>query len=178
MQEMKILNKVNLSNIQNTISLGKKDVNALKKTIQIEGEWVLDEKEEYQFKAEAKYGKGKAVFEIDSPIWLGGNDTRPGPMLYCLAGLSSCFLSTFVTIASMSGIKFKTLKVRAECKINFSKVLEISDEPIIEEVNFFVKAEPENISKDSLKDLLDKAQAQCPAIYSLTHIIKTKVHLE
>lgn len=178
MSEKKILNKVNLSNIEKTIENGKRDPSTLRKTLQIEGEWILNEDKEYQFRAEAKYGKGSFVFEIDSPTWLGGNDSRPGPMLYCLAGVSSCFLSTFVTIASTSGIVFKKLKIRTECKINFSKVLEIADEPIVEEVNFIVDAEPANVSKDSLKDILEKAQAQCPAIYSLTHLIKTKVSLQ
>jgi len=171
------INNVNLKSIQETINNAKSDPSILKKKIQIEGEWILDKKLDYQFKAEAKYGKGTAIFEIDSPTWMGGNDTRPGPMLYCIAGVASCFMSTFVTIASLNNIIFKSLKIRVECDINFSKVLELSNEPIIEEVNFFVDATALNASNEELQKIVEKAKSQCPAIYSLTNIIKTNVYL-
>jgi uncharacterized OsmC-like protein len=75
----------------------------------------------YQFKTELAYEKGKQVIEIDSPSFLGGNRNRLGPMAYCVAGITSCFIATFVTVASSEGIRLSKLNVNAQCNINFAK---------------------------------------------------------
>jgi uncharacterized OsmC-like protein len=38
-------------------------------------------------------------------------------MAYCKAGITSCFVATFVTVASSQGIRFSKLKVKSECNI-------------------------------------------------------------
>jgi uncharacterized OsmC-like protein len=51
----------------------------------------------YQFRTELSYEKGKEVTEMDSPS--GGNGNRLGPMAYCGAGITSCFIATFTSVA-------------------------------------------------------------------------------
>lgn len=172
-----IINNVNLSKVAEFVEEGKRNKDALRKVIKLEGEWVLDDTRGYQFRTELAYEKGKQVVEIDSPTWLGGNGNRLGPMAYCIAGITSCFIATFASIASSKGIRLKRLNVRSNCVINFAKTLDVADEPITEGINIEVDAEAENASKEELKQLLRLAEDRCPAMYSMKNVIKTDVRL-
>ncbi|RMF30461.1 MAG: OsmC family peroxiredoxin [Candidatus Nitrosothermus koennekii] len=170
-----IINNVDLDKVNKTIENGKSNKDALKKKIALEGEWHLDPNKGYQFSAEVSYEKGKEVLEIDSPSFLGGQGNRLGPMQYCIAGLTSCFIATFASVAAAQGVKLTKLRVRSNCSINFAKTLDIADEPITEAINFEIEAESENADKSRLEELVKMAEERCPAIYSMTHIINTNV---
>lgn len=173
-----IVNNIDLDKIQKTIEEGHKDKQLLKKPIKLQGEWNLESDKKYQFKTELAYEKGKQVIEIDSPSFLGGNGERLGPMGYCIAGITSCFITTFVSIASNQGIKFNKLSVNAECVINFAKTFDISDEPITEGINFQIEAEVDDTAdKQRLQQLVNMAEERCPAIYSMNNIIKVNAEL-
>jgi uncharacterized OsmC-like protein len=172
-----IVNNVNLSNINGFVEQGKKNRDLLKKVIKLEGEWILDPSKGYQFRTELAYEKGKQVIEIDSPTWLGGNGNRLSPMAYCIAGITSCFIATFASIAASKGIRLKRLTVSSNCTINFAKTFDVADEPINEAVNFEVNAEAENASRQELEEVLRLAEDRCPAMYSMKNVIKTNVRL-
>jgi uncharacterized OsmC-like protein len=131
-----IINNIDLDKIQSTIVSGQNNKQTLKKPVKLEGEWNFDVQKGYQFKTELAYEKGKQVIEIDSPSFLGGNGSRLGPMGYCVAGITSCFITTFMTILSKQDIQLEKLRIKAECDINFAKTFDISDEPITEGINF------------------------------------------
>jgi uncharacterized OsmC-like protein len=174
-----IINNTDLDKIQNTIDNGKKDRQFVRKPVKLRGEWNLDPKSEYQFKTELTYEKGKQTIEIDSPSFLGGNGNRVGPMGYCIAGITSCFIATFISVASSQGIIFNKLNVNAECNINFAKTFDIADEPITENINFFIDAKSEDMTIDiqKLQELVRMAEERCPAIYSMSHIIKVNAQI-
>lgn len=174
---MAILNNIDLEKINRTISEAKSNKEALRRKTKLSGEWVLDSSKDFQFITVLEYENGKQILEIDSPSWLGGKGKRPGPIQYCLAGLTSCFLATIATIASMKGIKLAKLKSDTECSLNFSKTLDLGDEPIIEEVNFAIEIEADVDRKD-LEELIKEALEKCPAIYSLRNIIKANAYLK
>ncbi len=169
------VNNVDLDKLSKTVNDGKNNKDTLKKTISLEGEWRLDG--DYQFSSELSYEKGKSIIEIDSPSFLGGGGNRLGPMQYCISGITSCFIGTFATIAAIQGIKLTKLRVKSSCRINFAKSLDVADEPIIESINFEIDAESENADKSRLKELLKMAEERCPAIYSMTHVIKPNIIL-
>lgn len=171
-----IINNVDLDKISKTIENGKKDKSTLKKKISLEGEWIIDNKG-YQFVTELVYEKGRDRIEIDSPSFLGGDGNRPGAMQYCIAGLTSCFIGTFVSIAASKGVILSKVSIKSNCIINFSKTFDISDEPITESINFEIDAKSDNASKEQLEEIIKMAEERCPAIYSMTHIIKPQVKL-
>ena len=103
--------------------------------------------------------------------FLGGQGNRLGPMAYCIAGITSCFIGTFVGIAAQQGIKLTKLKVNTECKVNFAKTFDVADEPITEGINFQIETESENADKSKLQELLEMAEERCPAMYSMSHNI-------
>ena len=175
-----IINNIDLDKIQNTIDNGKKERQFVRKPVKLHGEWNLDPNSKYQFKTELTYEKGKQTIEIDSPTFLGGNGNRVGPMGYCIAGITSCFIATFVSVASNQGIIFNKLNVDAECNINFAKTFDIADEPITESINFFIDAKSEDkiIDKQKLEELVRMAEERCPAIYSMSHIIRVNAQIK
>jgi uncharacterized OsmC-like protein len=168
-----IINNIDLEKIHNTAENGRKNQQSLRKPVKLEGEWNLfDIDKGYQFRTELSYEKGKEVIEIDSPSFLGGNGNRLGPMAYCIAGITSCFIATFVTIASSHGITLNKLKVKSECNINFAKTFDIADEPITEGINFEIDAQSQNADNLKLQEILAIAEEKCPAMYSMQHVIR------
>ena len=169
-----ILNNVDLDKVSQTTAMGKKDKSTLRKPVKLQGEWILDSVIGYQFKTELPYENGKQVIEIDSPSFLGGNGNRLGPMAYCIAGIASCFIATFVTVAASQGIRLTKLTVNVECKINFAKTFDVADEPITEGITFTIDAVSDNADKSQLQQLLKMAEERCPAIYSMSHLINVE----
>ena len=172
-----IINNVDLEKVVETTESGKKEKLTLRKPIKLYGEWNLDLSKGYQFRTELSYEKGKQVVEIDSPSFLGGNGNRLGPMAYCVAGITSCFITTFVTVASSKDIRLSKLNVNAQCNINFAKTFDVADEPITEGIEFQIEAESPNADKQQLQDIIRLAEERCPAMYSMKHEIKVNAIL-
>lgn len=167
-----ITNNVDLNKISKTIEEGRNDLSTLRRPVKLAAEWNLNPDKPYQFKTELAYEKGKQVIEIDSPSFLGGNGNRLGPMAYCVAGITSCFIATFVTVASSKGIRLSKLNVNAQCNINFAKTFDIADEPITEGIEFLIEAESQDADKQQLEEIIGLAEKRCPAMYSMMHEIK------
>ena len=167
-----ITNNVDLNKISKTIEEGRNDLSTLRRPVKLAAEWNLNPDKPYQFKTELAYEKGKQVIEIDSPSFLGGNGNRLGPMAYCVAGITSCFIATFVTVASSKGIRLSKLNVNAQCNINFAKTFGIADEPITEGIEFQIEAESQDADRQQLEEIIRLAEKRCPAIYSMMHEIK------
>jgi uncharacterized OsmC-like protein len=174
----KNVNNVDLDKVANTTESGKKEKLTLRKPVKLYGEWNLDPTKGYQFRTELTYEKGKQVVEIDSPSFLGGNGTRLGPMAYCIAGITSCFVATFVTVASSKGIRFSKLNVNTQCDINFAKTFDVADEPITEGVEFQIEAESPNADKKQFQEIIRLAEERCPAMYSMKHEIKVNAMIK
>jgi hypothetical protein len=104
-----IVNNIDLDKISQTVGNGKRDKSTLRKPVKLQGEWNFDPNKGYQFKTELSYEKGKQVIEIDSPSFLGGNGNRLGPMAYCVAGIVSCFIATFVSVAATDSVELTKL---------------------------------------------------------------------
>lgn len=173
-----IVNNVDLEKVSQTVAKGKEDKNTLKKPVKLQGEWNFDSSKDFQFKTELSYESGTQVIEIDSPSFLGGKGQRLGPMAYCVAGITSCFIGTFVGIAAQKGIKLSKLTVNTVCNINFAKTFDISNDPISEGIEFNIDAQSENADKQKLQEILNLAEQRCPAMYSMTNIIKVNAKIQ
>lgn len=169
---VQLINNVDLDKISQTTINGKKDKSTLRKPVKLQGEWILDSTRDCQFRTELSFEKGKQVIEIDSPSFLGGNGNRLGPMAYCVAGIGSCFIATFATVAASQGVRLTKLNASVECDINFAKTFDVADEPITEGIRFKIDAESDIADKSDLQRLLKMAEERCPAVYSMSHVIK------
>jgi len=173
-----VINNTDLDKVVQTVANGKKDKQSLRKPVKLQGEWNLDPSKGYQFRTELSYENGKEVIEIDSPSFLGGNGNRLGPMAYCVAGITSCFITTFASIAASQGAKLTKLIVNTEYMINFAKTFDLANEPITEGINFEIAAESENADKQKLQELVKMAEERCPAMYSMSHEIKVNAQIK
>lgn len=171
------VNNVDLDKISKTIESGKSDKSSLKKPIKLQGEWILDKNKGFQFRTEMPFENGKQTLEIDSPSFLGGGGNRLGPMAYCIAGITSCFIGTFATIAASQGVVLTKLGVSTQCSINFAKTLDVADEPIVDAITFQIDAKSENADGAKLNSVLKMALEKCPAMYSMSHIIPVNATL-
>lgn len=173
---MKRINNVDTDNIRNFADQIKADPSKARKTQVIEGEWVTEEGS-VQFRSHIKFEGGEVVFEADSPTFMGGTGTLPGPMQYCFFGLASCYTGIFATIASLMGVKIKSLKTRVEADINFSQVFGIEEKPIMEEVRVTLHVISDSPA-EKIKEIEELAIKRCPAVYTLRNIVRFTPRIE
>lgn len=167
---------VELKKLRDTIDNVKKNPAEARKTAKIEGICNIAEGDGPQFEAEIIFEKGKMNFEMAQPTFLGGDGSRPSPMHYCLFALASCYAATFTTVAAMEDFPLDGLKVAAENRIDFSKVLGLSDSPPIEGVKItaYVKSDaPES----EIKRIEQLAKERCPVTFCLTNPINLETSL-
>jgi uncharacterized OsmC-like protein len=164
-------NNVNVEVLERVVSEMRDDAAKAKRTNRVEGVWNLVEGRP-QFSAEVSFEGGRLTLEADQPTFLGGGGTRPGPMLYALFGLASCFTATFATVAAMEGIKLDEFRTSAEFDLDFSKVFGLADLPIVEEVRVGLSVKS-GAGREKMEELLRLAEERCPASFCL----KTPIQL-
>jgi uncharacterized OsmC-like protein len=173
---MATLNNVNLDKLRTTVEKAKEKLSILKKVNKVEGEWLLVGRGGPQFKAMIRTEKGEITLEADQPSFLGGSGTAPGPMIYCLYGVTSCFAATFATIAAEKGVELEKLKITAESHVDLSRSMGLSDNPVVDRVTFKVLCEAK-AGKEVIQEIKKLAQERCPAVYCLTKPIPLRVEL-
>lgn len=173
---MEKLNNVNLENLRNFEEKIKKEPAQARKTQILEGEWLF-ENEEGQFQSKIKFEGGEVLFKSDNPTFLGGEGKLPGPMQYCFFGLVSCYTGIFANVASRMGLKLKKISTKVEVDINFSKVFNLADLPIMEEVRIYLSVESDE-PEEKIKEAERQAIERCPAVYTLKNPVKLVSKLE
>jgi len=78
----------------------------------------------------------------------------------------------------MMGVKLTKLGVDAEYNVNFAKTFDVEDQPIMEGINIRLYVQSVDSDKKKLETVLKMALDRCPAIYSMTHIIKVQAELK
>ena len=169
------LNNINLEKAGAFVEEVKKDKGKALKVKRVEGTWNLEDGK-VQFTSTLEHANGTTVVEADGPPFMGGSGIKPDPVQYCLFGLAACFAQTFASIAAEKGIKLDKLKVAAENKVNLSKALGLSNEPIVERVNLFVEVSSE-VDKSILEEIEKLAKERCPGVYCLTNPIKLDIEV-
>ena len=172
--EIMKLNNINLDKAGAFVEEVKQDKSKAIKTKKVEGSWNFEEGKP-QFASTLEHANGTTIIEADGPPFMGGSGIKPDPVQYCLFGLAACFAQTFASIAAEKGIELKKLKVIAENKVNLSKALGLSNEPIVERVKLIV--EVSDVDKDKIKEIEQLAKERCPGVYCLTNPIKLDIEV-
>ncbi len=169
------INNINLDNAKAFVEEVKKDKSKALKVKIVEGTWNLED-EKVQFAATLEHPKGSTIVEADGPPFTGGSGIKPDPVQYCLFGLAACFAQTFASIAAEKGIELRKLKVVVENKVNLSKALGLSNEPIVERVKLSIKVSSDT-EKEKLEEIENLAKERCPGVYCLTNPIKLDIEM-
>ena len=168
------INNVNLEKTAAFVEEVKQDKNKALKAKRVEGTWNL-ENGKVQFTSTLEHPNGRTIVEADGPPFMGGSGIKPDPVQYCLFGLAACFAQTFASIAAEKGINLNELKVSAENKVNLSRALGLSSEPIVENVKLQVNASGKG--RENLDEIKKLAEERCPGVYCLKNPIKLEVKL-
>ena len=166
---------MSLENLERTLETFRADPVQARKTNRVEGTWNL-EAGQPQFSARLTFEGGEMTLEADQPTKQGGGGSRPGPMLYCLYGMVSCYAATFATIAAMMGVELKALRIVAESDVNFAPVFGLAEAPIVEGVRLTLHVESD-VPREQIEEVERLAVQRCPGVYCMTNAIPLKTRL-
>ncbi len=169
-------NNMNVAAMKAFFGKVKADPEAAKKTKKVEAEWVFTAGAP-QFRATLAFKHGERLVECDMPPPMGGWGLAPGPVKYCLYGLAACYAGTFTSIATMQGVELRELRVAVENKMDLSRALGLSQNPIIEGVKMALTVSSDAPLK-KLQEIKALATERCPGVYCLTEPIPLSVSLE
>jgi len=170
-----VMNHMNLEGLQIFVEDAKKDLSKAKKSKKIECSWNFDEGKP-QIEAKVQHPKGETILRSDFAPFMGGEGLAPDPIQYCLFGLAACFAGTFMSMATMMGIKIQDLRVSAENFTDLSKTLGLTDNPIVERVKI-VTTVKSDAKEEQLKELEKMANERCPGVYCLVNPIRLETEL-
>lgn len=164
---MSRLNNVALDRVEQTRQAISHDPTTAWRKQVLEGEWVFGTGAP-QFRAFITYEGGQTVFEMDNPTFLGGDGALPGPMHYCFSGLAACYTSIFALVAAERGIPLHRLRVRVEATVNFLRVFELGEAPVMEDIHIQLQVDSP-ASDAQLYELEELARQRCPVVWTLTN---------
>ena len=169
------LNNINTGAAAKFMEEAKKDPQIARKTKQIEGEWVFEE-DKPQFRATLAFKEGELVVDSDFAPFMGGKGLAPDPIQYCLYGMAACYAGTFVSIATMEGIALRGLKIAVENKVDLTRTLGLSSNPIVEGVEVTLTV-ASDVQRERLEQIEALARDRCPGVYCLTNPIQLTTRL-
>ncbi|MFH2006665.1 MAG: OsmC family protein [bacterium] len=170
------INNVNVEAMGRFMEQVKADPSLAKKQKRVEGHWSFEQGRP-QFTATLAHAKGEHAVESDFAPFMGGEGLAPDPIQYCLYGLAACFGGTFVGLAAAEGVELRAVRVVAENRVDLSRSMGLSDNPVVEQVSLELHVESD-ADQEKLAELQSLARERCPGVYCLTNPIplETSVH--
>ncbi len=169
------LNNMNTDAAGKFMEEAKRDPQVAQKSKRVEGEWVFEEGKP-QFKATLAFKEGERVLESDFAPFMGGRGLAPDAIQYCLYGMAACYAGTFMSLATMEGIALRGLKIAVENKVDLTRTLGLSSNPIVEGVEVTLTVGSE-VQREKLEQVEALARDRCPGIYCLINPIQLTTHL-
>jgi len=169
------MNHMNFEGLKTFVEEVKQDLKRANKSKKFECSWNFNEGKP-QIEAKVQHPKGETILRSDFAPFMGGEGLAPDPIQYCLFGLAACFAGTFMSMATMKGIKIEGLNVSAENFTDLSKTLGLTDNPIVERVKI-VTTVKSDAKEEQLKELEKMAHERCPGVYCLVNPIRLETEL-
>jgi uncharacterized OsmC-like protein len=170
------MNNMNLEGMKIFMEEVRQDFSKTKKSKKIECSWNFDEGKP-QIESKVQHPKGETVLRSDFVPFMGGEGLAPDPIQYCLFGLAACFAGTFMSMATMMGIKIQDLRVSAENFVDLSKTLGLTNNAIVEKVKITTQVKSD-AKKEQLRELEKMAHERWPGVYCLVNPIKLETELK
>lgn len=174
MAEKKIINGINVDELFDTIESIKENPDIAKFQFRAANEWLAGT----HCRASVKdfYGALKedtsrkpAIFEIDEPPVLLGNNEGSNPVEYLLVALSGCLTTSLIAHAAAKGLEIRGLKSRLEGDIDLRGFLGISEDVKVgyQEIRVFFKIDAD-ISEEQKEELCRMAAKYSPVYNTIT----------
>ncbi|MFQ5891776.1 MAG: OsmC family protein [Candidatus Methanofastidiosia archaeon] len=172
-----VLNGLNVKRLREFIEKVKSGVESGEKKLKVDGTWTSEGGAPH-FRVNLKTPNDVGVYtiEFDEPESMGGEGKAPNPNQVCLAGSIACYALTFSKWAALREIEIKGFTIEASTQVNLKKSLGVSDEPVVEEIEWTVFVDTD-AGQEELQGLRRIADERCPGVYCLTNALKlsTKV---
>jgi uncharacterized OsmC-like protein len=169
------MNHMNLEGMKHFLEEVRGDLSKAKKSKKVECSWNFTEGKP-QIESKVQHPKEETVLRADFAPFMGGEGLAPDPIQYCLFGLAACFAGTFMSTATMRGIRIHDLMVSAENFTDVSKTLGLTDNPIVERVKIVIAVKSDAKEKQ-VKELERLARERCPGVYCLVNPIPLETEL-
>ena len=114
--------------------------------------------------------------DSDFAPFMGGRGLAPDPIQYCLYGMAACYAGTFVSLATMEGIALRGLKISVENKVDLTRTLGLSSNPIVEGVEVTLTV-ASDVQRERLEQIEALARDRCPGVYCLINPIQLTTRL-
>ncbi len=183
-KEEKTVNGVDVQGLFRTIDLIKQQPDIAKFKFRARNKWVdgthnrATVKDFYGALKEDN-SRGPAVYELDEPPILLGNNLGSNPVEYLLVGLSGCLTTSMIAHASARGIEIRGVESRYEGDIDLRGFLGISDEVPVgyQSIRVYFKIDAD-ISKDQKEELVRMARKYSPVFNTITKSTPVSVQLD
>jgi len=169
------MNHMNLEGMKTFLEEVKGDYSKAKRSKKVECSWNFDDGRP-QIESKVQHPKGETMLRSDFAPFMGGEGLAPDPIQYCLFGLAACFAGTFMSTATMLGIKIQSLKVTAENLVDLSRSLGLTTNPIVEKVKVTTMVKSD-AKEGQLKEIERLAHERCPGVYCLVNPIPLDTEL-
>lgn len=182
--EEKTVNGVDVQGLFSTIDLIKQQPDIAKFKFRARNKWV----DGTHNRATVKdfYGALKeddsrdpAVYELDEPPILLGNNLGSNPVEYLLVGLSGCLTTSMIAHASARGIEIRGVESSYEGDIDLRGFLGLSDDVPVgyQSIRVYFKIDAD-ISNDQKEELVRMAQKYSPVFNTITKSTPISVQLD
>jgi len=184
MVDQKFVNGVNVTQLFSTIDLIKEKPDLAKFKFRATNMWIGGTHNRATVKD--FYGAGEeddsrkpAIFDLDEPPVLCGNNFGPNPVEYLLVALSGCLTTSLIAYASARGIEIKGLRSRYEGDLDLRGFLGLSDDAPVGyqgiRVYFTIEAD---ISEKQKEELIELAKKYSPVFNTITKSAPVVVGLD
>jgi uncharacterized OsmC-like protein len=183
-EKQRMVNGVNVDGLFSTIDLIKGNPDIAKFKFRARNKWI----DGTHCRATVRdfYGALKeddsrepAVFEIDEPPVLLGNNLGSNPVEYLLVALTGCLTTSMIAHAAARGIEIRGVESRYEGDIDLRGFLGISEEVPVgyQDIRVYFKIDAD-LSDDQKEELVQMAQKYSPVFNTITKSAPVSVQLD
>lgn len=183
-EKEKILNGVNVSQLFSTIDLIKEKPDIAKFKFRARNNWIDGTHNRATVKdfygaLEENDSREPAVFEIDEPPVLLGNNLGSNPVEYLLVALTGCLTTSMIAHAAARGIEIRSVESRYEGDIDLRGFLGISEDVPVgyQNIQVYFKIDAD-LSDNEKENLVRMAQKYSPVFNTITKSAPVSVYLD
>jgi uncharacterized OsmC-like protein len=178
------VNGVNTDQLFKTLDLIKEKPDIAKFKFRARNKWVSGTHgratvKDFYGAGEEDNSRDEAVFEIDEPPILLGNNLGTNPVEYLLVALSGCLTTSLVAHAAAKGVEVKGVESRYEGDIDLRGFLGLSEDVPVgyQDIRVYFKIDAD-ISDSQKEELVRMAQKYSPVFNTITKSAPVSVQLD
>jgi uncharacterized OsmC-like protein len=169
-------NNIDMAVLGSVVERGHGDPAVFRMHKRIEGTWSFAEGTP-AFTTTVAHGTRTTELAVDIAPGFGGAGLAPDPLQFMLAGLGACYAATVVTVAAMEGVELTELRVVAEQDVDVSRVYEMGDGPLMEQISVTVKIGGD-VDDDTLARWQQAAREKCPFVFTIINPVPLLTRVE